>query len=196
MKSVFNFIIKPKNKRYSNSKKVGDKELILNTDNYQHKFVIREAEVISTPTAFDTDIKVGDTILVHHNVFRRWKDIKGVEQNSRAYYKDNMYFVFGDQVYAYKRNNKWHAIKGYCFVKPILDNNIYSSEKEMPLVGIVKYSDGTVNEGDLVGFKPNSEFEFILNNERLYRVLSKFITIKYEYQGDEEEYNPSWAQSS
>ena len=124
MKSVFNFIIKPKNKRYSNSKKVGDKELILNTDNYQHKFVSREAEVISTPTAFDTDIKVGDTILVHHNVFRRWKDIKGVEQNSRAYYKDNMYFVFGDQVYAYKRNNKWHAIKGYCFVKPILDNNI------------------------------------------------------------------------
>ena len=193
MKSVFNFIIKPKNKRYSNSKKVGDKELILNTDNYQHKFVIREAEVISTPTAFDTDIKVGDTILVHHNVFRRWKDIKGVEQNSRAYYKDNMYFVFGDQVYAYKRNNKWHAIKGYCFVKPILDNNIYSSEKEMPLVGIVKYSDGTVNEGDLVGFKPNSEFEFILNNERLYRVLSKFITIKYEYKGNEKQYNPSWA---
>ena len=193
MKSVFNFIIKPKNKRYSNSKKVGDKELILNTDNYQHKFVSREAEVISTPTAFDTDIKVGDTILVHHNVFRRWKDIKGVEQNSRAYYKDNMYFVFGDQVYAYKRNNKWHAIKGYCFVKPILDNNIYSSEKEMPLVGIVKYSDGTVNEGDLVGFKPNSEFEFILNNERSYRVLSKFITIKYEYKGNEKEYNPSWA---
>ena len=193
MKSVFNFIIKPKNKRYSNSKKVGDKELILNTDNYQHKFVSREAEVISTPTAFDTDIKVGDTILVHHNVFRRWKDIKGEEQNSRAYYKDNMYFVFGDQVYAYKRNNKWHAIKGYCFVKPILDNNIYSSEKEMPLVGIVKYSDGTVNEGDLVGFKPNSEFEFILNNERLYRVLSKFITIKYEYKGNEKEYNPSWA---
>ena len=193
MKSVFNFIIKPKNKRYSNSKKVGDKELILNTDNYQHKFVSREADVISTPTAFDTDIKVGDTILVHHNVFRRWKDIKGVEQNSRAYYKDNMYFVFGDQVYAYKRNNKWHAIKGYCFVKPILDNNIYSSEKEMPLVGIVKYSDGTVNEGDLVGFKPNSEFEFILNNERLYRVLSKFITIKYEYKGNEKEYNPSWA---
>ena len=196
MKSVFNFIIKPKNKRYSNSKKVGDKELILNTDNYQHKFVSREAEVISTPTAFDTDIKVGDTILVHHNVFRRWKDIKGVEQNSRAYYKDNMYFVFGDQVYGYKRNNKWHAIKGYCFVKPILDNNIYSSEKEMPLVGIVKYSDGTVNEGDLVGFTPNSKYEFVIDGERLYRVLNKFITIKYEYQGNEEEYNPSWAQGS
>ena len=64
---------------------------------------------------------------------------------------------------------------------------------ERPLVGIVKYSDGTVNVGDLVGFRPNSEFEFVVDGKRMYRVLSKFITIKYEYQGDEEEYNPSWA---
>lgn len=60
-------------------------------------------------------------------------------------------------------------------------------------MGIVKYSDKTVNVGDLVGFRPNSEYEFIVDGERLYRVLSNFITIKYEYQGDEEEYNPSWA---
>ena len=43
------------------------------------------------------------------------------------------------------------------------------------------------------GFTPNSEYEFIIDGEKLYRVLSKFITIKYEYQGDEEAYNPSWA---
>ena len=59
-----------------------------------------------------------------------------------------------------------------------------------------KYSDGTVNVNELIGFTPNSEYEFIVDGERLYRVLSKFITIKYEYQGDEKEYNPSWAQSS
>ena len=34
------------------------------------------------------------------------------------------------------------------------------------------------------------------NGKRLYRVMTQFITIKYEYQGNEEEYNPSWAQSS
>ena len=68
-------------------------------------------------------------------------------------------------------------------------------EQEKPLQGIVKYSDGTVNVNDIVGFTPNSEYEFVIDGERLYRVLSNFITIKYEYQGDEEEYNPSWAQS-
>ena len=43
---------------------------------------------------------------------------------------------------------------------------------------------------------PSSEYEFIVDGERMYRVLTKFISIKYEYQGDETEYNPSWLQSS
>ncbi len=72
----------------------------------------------------------------------------------------------------------------------------FNIDAERPLIGIVKYSDGTVKEGDLVGFRPSSEYEFVVDGERLYRVLSNFITIKYEYQGDEEEYNPSWAKSS
>ena len=61
------------------------------------------------------------------------------------------------------------------------------------MVGIVKYTDGTVEENELIGFKPNSEYEFTVDGERLYRVLSSFITIKYEYKGNEKEYNPSWA---
>jgi len=47
---------------------------------------------------------------------------------------------------------------------------------------------------DLVGFSPDDEYEFVIDGQRLYRVMTQFITIKYEYQGDEEEYNPSWAQ--
>ena len=72
----------------------------------------------------------------------------------------------------------------------------FNIESEKPLQGIVKYSDGIVEVSDLVGFRPSSEYEFVVDNERLYRVLSNLITIKYEYQGDEEEYNPSWAESS
>jgi hypothetical protein len=40
------------------------------------------------------------------------------------------------------------------------------------------------------------EYEFIINKQKLYRIPTNQITIKYEYQGNEEEYNPSWAQSS
>ena len=192
MKSVFNFIVKPLNERYQNSKKIDNKELILNTDIFQHKFVSREAKVISTPTAFNTQVKKGDTVLVHHNVFRRFTDIKGVEKDSKNYYKDDMYFVYADQIFAYKRYKSWESIDGYCFIKPICSDDMYSTDKEKPLVGIVKYSDGTVDVNDLVGFRPTSEYEFVLDGERLYRVKSNFITIKYEYEGNEKEYNPSW----
>ena len=81
----------------------------------------------------------------------------------------------------------------YKIVEPIKDNDKFNIETEKPLQGIVKYSDGSVEINDLIGFTPNSEYEFIIDGKRLYRVLSKFITIKYEYQGNEEAYNPSWA---
>ena len=196
MKSVYNFVVTPKGERYNNKKKVGDSELILNTEIFNHQYVNREAIVISTPIVGDTDIKAGDTVIVHHNVFRRWHNQYGEEKNSRSYFNESTYFINHDQIFLYKRNNKWLAPKGYCFVKPLKAIDQFNTESEKPLQGIIKYSDGTVEVNDLVGFTPNSEYEFIVDGQRLYRVLSNFITIKYEYQGDEKEYNPSWAKSS
>jgi len=193
MQSLDDYIVKPKGQRYNNAVDVGGKKLIINTEVFNHQFVNREAEVLAIPRNNKANIKVGDTVVLHHNVFRRWHNIKGEEKNSRSYFKEDTYFIKEDQIFAFKRNDKWKPMKGYCFVKPIKNKNIFSPSKEQPLVGIVKQSDGTVEVGDLVGFRPNSEYEFVIDGERLYRVLSSFITIKYEYQGDEEEYNPSWA---
>jgi len=196
MKSVYNFVVKPKGKRYNNTKNINGGELIINTEIYNHQYVNRQAEVISTPIIGDTNIKPGDTVIVHHNVFRRWHDVKGIERNSKSYFNESTYFINPDQIFLYKRNKKWIAPKGYCFIKPLKAIDQFNIESEKPLQGIVKYSDGALKVNDLVGFRPNSEYEFIVDGERLYRVLSNFITIKYEYQGNEEEYNPSWAQSS
>ena len=196
MKSVYNFVVTPKGERYNNKKKVGDSELILNTEIFNHQYINREAIVISTPIIGDTDIKAGDTVIVHHNVFRRWHNVKGDEKNSKSYFNESTYMISKDQIFLYKRNDIWSAPKGYCFVKPLKAIDQFNIESEKPLQGVVKYSDGTVEVNDLVGFRPSSEYEFIIDGERLYRVLSNFITIKYEYQGDEEEYNPSWAEGS
>ena len=193
MKSVYNFVVTPKGQRYNNIKKVGDSELILNTEIFNHQYVNREATVVSKPIIGNTDIEPGDTVILHHNVFRRWHNVKGIEKNSRSYFNEKTYFVNYDQIFLYKKNNKWLAPKGYCFIKPLKAVDKFNVNKEKPLQGVVKYSDGSVDVNDLVGFTPNSEYEFIVDGERLYRVLSKFITIKYEYQGNEKEYNPSWA---
>tara|TARA_B100000902_G_scaffold278784_1_gene264685 strand:+ start:4181 stop:4771 length:591 start_codon:yes stop_codon:yes gene_type:complete len=196
MKAYKDFIVSPIGQRYNNSKKVGEKELILNTEVFNHQYVNRKAKVIATPLLFSSPIKVGDEIVVHHNVFRRWHNIRGEEKNSRSYLSEDKYIISEDQIFLY--NNK--ATSGYSFVKPIKSTNPYhyrlNLDVEKPLVGVIKYSDGTFDTGELIGFKPGSEYEFVINGERLYRVMNQFITIKYEYQGNEEEYNPSWAQSS
>jgi hypothetical protein len=196
MKAPFDFVIEPKGNRYNNVTKVGDKDLIINTEIFNHQFVNREAIVKSIPTAFKTKIKPGDTIITHHNVFRRWHDVRGNEKNSRSYFDENTYLVKEDQIFLYKRDGDWKACDGYCFVQPIKEKNKLSENKEQDCIGIVKYTDGVYSKNELVGFTPFSKYEFILNGKRLYRVMTQFITIKYEYQGDEKEYNPSWAESS
>ena len=195
MNAYKDYIIKPIGDRYNNSIRVDDKELILNTEIFNHQYINRHAKIIATPLLFQSPLNVGDEVIVHHNIFRRWHDVKGKERNSRSYWKEDKYLISEDQIYLYKKDN-WRAMPGYSFIKPLKTINKYDIEDERPLIGIIKYSDGTFNKEELIGFTPSSEYEFIINEERLYRVMNKFITIKYEYQGNEEEYNPSWAQSS
>ena len=193
MKSLFDFIVEPFGERYDNKVKVGDKSLIINTQVETFKSVNNIAKVIQIPLSIKTVIKKGDLIMIHHNVFRRWNNQYGVEKNSRSYFDEETYLVSSDQIFLYKNDNTWKTQQGYCFVNPVASTDKYSVDKEKPLVGIVKYSDGTVDKGDLIGFRPSSEYEFIIDGQKLYRILSNFITIKYGHQRNEEAYNPSWA---
>ena len=197
MKSLYQFIVKPFEQRYDNVKKVNNKELIVNTNIENHIFVSKKAVVVSTPAAFKTKINIGDIVQIHHNVFRRYYDVRGVEKNSGTYFKEDMYFCHPEQIYMY--NNKSHL--NYCFVKPIKNKSVLENRKEQPNVGVVKYSNKSlealgITPETLITFTPNSEFEFIIEGERLYCMKSNDIALTHEYQGNEEENNPGWAESS
>lgn len=197
MKSLYHFIIKPLDKRYENTKSIGDKELIVNSNIENHIFVSKKAVVVSTPAAYKTKIKIGDEVYIHHNVLRRYYDQKGKEKNSGTYFKNELYFCSPEQIYMY--NLKSHL--DYCFVKPILNTHDLDNKKEQPNVGIVKYTNKTlealgITPGTLITFTPNSEFEFIIDGERLYCMKSNDIALTHEYKGNEKENNPSWAKSS
>ena len=101
MNSIYSFIIQPKENRYNNIKKINNKNLILNTSIEDHRFVSRNAIVVALPKAIKTNIKVGDEIIVHHNVFRRFYDIQGKEKNSANYFKENLYFCYLFFLYYY-----------------------------------------------------------------------------------------------
>ena len=93
MNAYKDFIISPIGDRYNNSIRVGEKELVLNTEIFNHKYINRLAKVIATPLLFQSPLNVGDEVIVHHNIFRRWHDVKGRERNSRYYLDDNRYLI-------------------------------------------------------------------------------------------------------
>jgi len=197
VKSLYYFIVKPLNDRYDNTRTVAGTDLIINSGIEDHRFISKKAVVVSTPAAYTTKINIGDELYIHHNIFRRWYDQKGKERNSSTHFKDDLYFVAPEQIYMY--NLKTHL--DYCFVKPLKNQSVLENRKEQPNIGIVKYSNKSlealgITPGTLITFTPNSEFEFIIEGERLYCMKSNDIALTHEYQGNEEENNPSWAKSS
>ena len=201
MRSLYDFIIKPLGDRYENELKLGNKTLVLNTKIESFKSVNNLAVVVETPKAFKTNIKKGDIIVIHHNVFRVFYDMKGVKKNSRSFFKDNLYFCAIDQIYLYKNTGDWKSFRDRCFVMPLKNKDSLRIDKEQKLIGILKYGNKSldalkISPGDVVGFTPNSEWDFIIDDQRVYCMKSNDIVIKYEHEGNEEEYNPSWAKSS
>ena len=201
MNRLYQFIIKPIGDRYNNEIKIKDKSLIINSSISDHNFINRTAEVISIPLGFKTKIKKGDTVIVHHNLFRRYYDMKGNSVNGSKFFKDNLCFAEDTQIFLYKSKDTWKTNLDFCFITPIVENDDSKDIKLKKNIGILKYNNSTLDAleivpGDLVGFKPKREFQFIIDNEILYCMQSNDITIKYEHQGNEIKYNPSWAKSS
>jgi len=196
MQSVFNYLVKPKGDRTVGFKKIEGQTLLLNTDLQNHSYTNRVGTILNLPLVGNEELKEGDDVIVHHNVFRRFRDVRGNEKDSKNYLAEDVYTVQADQIYAFKRDYEWRALKGFCFIKPIKEDKMFSAAFEKPLIGIVKLGNDEIKTESLVGFKPNSEYEFVIEGQRLYRVPANSITIKYEYKGNEEEYNPSWAKGS
>ena len=185
MKSPTQFIVTPfKGKRYENTKDIGGLDLIISTSEEDHRFSNRYAEVLSTPLYYNGEIKKGDTLLVHHNVFKFYNDMKGRRQSGKSFLKDDMFLVDPDQFYMYKNENGWNSYDRYCFVKPVPteESYIFKPFTEEPLVGEMKYPNDYllskgVKAGDRISFKPESEYEFTVDGEKLYRMYDHQITM-------------------
>jgi hypothetical protein len=83
---------------------------------------------------------------------------------------------------------------------PLKNKGSLELDKEQKLIGILKYGNKSLEAseivpGDVVGFKPNSEWDFVIDKQRVYCMKSNDIVIKYGHEGNQEEYNPSWAKS-
>ncbi len=198
MKPIRDFIVKPLGDIYANSIELGDKKLILNSNIENHKFVNRLAVVIETPSLFETIIKKGSVVVIHHNVFRRFYDIRGNEKNSRSYLMEDKYLVSIDQVFMFVEDNELKAFGDRCFVKPIKSSSEKTTDSLHYRKGVLLYDNDSLNNlnvfsGDIVNYKKMREFEFYINNELLYCMKSNDILINYGNKNHKEKDNRSWS---
>ena len=189
MRSPHYFLVRPKNgRRYDNVKDWGGINFITSSSKEDHKASNRYAEVIATPIGYSGKIKIGDTLIVHHNVFKYYNDIKGREKSGRSYLKDDVFMIEEDQFYLYGDGGDWTANTRYCFVRPDKKNDDYILSKRGSfehLRGTVVYPNEEllsmgVSAGDRVSFTPESEYEVDIDGEILYRMYSRNICIKFD----------------
>ena len=191
MKSPNQFIVVPANdRRYDNVKTIEGLDIILNTSEESAEFSNSEAVVLSLPIDYTGPIEEGDSILVHHNVFKFYNDMYGRRQSGKSFFKDNQFFVDDTQYYMYKKSSEWYAVEPFCFVAPLPKTKtyIYKPFTNEPLMGVMEYPSEAIKKhgikkGDIVTFMPDSEYEFKVEEKKLYRIRSKNI-IAYEPQGD------------
>ena len=75
------------------SKKIGNINFIISTSKEDHKASNRYSIVVETPINYNGPVQVGDTLLVHHNVFKYYNDMKGVERSGKSFFKDDLFFI-------------------------------------------------------------------------------------------------------
>ena len=185
MQSPFSFIVRPvKGRRYDNLKQIGGIDFITSASKEDHTASNRFGEVTSLPIHYNGDVKVGDILLVHHNVFKFYYDMYGREKSGKSYFREDMFLVDEDQFFLYFQDGRWTAYSKYCFIKPVeaKESFLGKTGKEEPLVGTIKYINKELIElgvkvGDEISFVPESDYEFNINEEKLYRMYTENITM-------------------
>lgn len=178
------FIVSPFNgEKFITTKIVGDKTLIINTSIENAKDVNRIGVVESLPLNYEGNILVGDKVVIQHNIFRTYFDGQGKTRESDSYIKDNLFQVLPEQIFLIFRGEETISVDNFVFIEPIIEEKKWIGEVELEHVGIVKYSNRIlesqgVSVGNKIAFKTDSEYEFIIDNKRLYRMRTRNILAK------------------
>ena len=184
MQSTNKFIISPKGgNHFINEKQIGGQMMVVNTSIEDHKNVNRVGIVEALPLEYEGNVKIGDEVIVQHNVFRDYFDMKGITRKSSFYFKDNLFFVPEELIYLIIRNGKYLSVDDYCFIQPLFEEERWAGKTEIEHQGIVKYANANLNsigivEGDKIAFENDGEIEFVIDDERLYKMRSSMILAK------------------
>lgn len=184
MQSTSKFIITPKGgSNFINEKEFNRKTFVVNTSIEEAINVNRIGIVIELPLNYNGNVKVGDEVVVQHNVFRDWFDSKGNTRKSMFHFKDDLFFVDYDNLFLICRNGVFIAVDNFCFIEPITEDKRWIGIVEVEHQGIVHFGNKRLEKqgvfkGDTIAFATDSEYEFQIYDKKLYRIRTENILVK------------------
>jgi len=181
MRSPHSFIVSPKKKRYKTTTIAGV-ELDTSTSIENAKDVSKEGIVVALPLIYDGPIKVGDEVLIHHNIFREYYDQTGKLKYSRAFLYDDLFTAIPEEVFLYKEDGEWRPHLDFCFVKPIHEDSLsLLDNSQLQHTGTIFLSNEHTTK-EPIGFTRESEYEIEIDGELYYRMRDNDICLYERFQ--------------
>jgi len=171
MRSLSEFIVEPLNGKISTPK--SKEGFTMSSSIEDHRVSNRVAIIKSVPLGYNGPIEVGDSAIVHHNVFRKYNDVKGREKFSHSMIRSTVYRADLLQVFAFNRNGSgWESVYPYLFFST--DNKHFGKI----LISSPESRSQGFSEGEKFYYKPGSEYEFRIDDVSMYRVPQKNICFR------------------
>jgi len=182
MQALDKFIVRIPQK-YKDKIKMGDVELDLVSKFQEFENRFMHSEVVALPKRYEDeiDVKVGDTLYVHHNI------VMGDYFN----FQDDLYLVAyrpeGYRVnlgHAYKNEEGIHMIDHWVFLEPMESSKKVQSsvleivQEDVPndrgriWAGSPKLEEMGLKPGDVVYFSKDSDYEMEIDGTKVWRMLT------------------------
>jgi co-chaperonin GroES (HSP10) len=133
----------------------------------------------------EEEIKVGDTVMVHHNAFKK-NNLISASEDIYNLHKDPM-------IYCYIRDDKMEMVSDYVFVEPQLDDKTitdagiylpYMKGRKKSQVGILRNIGkrtedvGDAEVGDTIVYQKLADYELKVKGKTMFRMKQDRILAK------------------
>lgn len=169
MRHPLRFVVRPSGKRYIDRKVIGGVDMVSSSSIEHARDVNRVGVISKTPLLYKGPLEEGYEVILHHNVFRDVYNQQGEFRHSNKRLFEDNFLVDDNLIFMYREEGgEWKCNLDYCFVKPC----------GRPLRGSLEYSN-ILPKGTPIGFTPESEYEFLVDGETLYKMRESDIAIVY-----------------
>lgn len=179
MKSLHYVILKTQ-RSYNNTENINGIDYVVNVDIDDVESINRKATIVCSPNG--SGLYEGNQVIVHHNIMRENIHVSGHLDKGNFYIGNNYYWAPVSEIIMQKVSGEWETLLDFVFIKPIIQKNINIGSglilapdnrkgmvSLMATICITNKSLKGVDVGDTIIFSKNSEHEFIIDGELMYK---------------------------